>query len=416
MTCRAGRLVTLAVVALAVSAWAGCSLDDPSIPGLTSPSGFSAAVTLSANRDSLPRDGSSQSVITVTWRDASNSPVAGRLSVTTSIGTVSQSEIVTDADGHATFAFIAPASATVGSTALIQVVPISLGGEASQPRVLTIALTGVSNSTVPSPSFTVTPTAPEESASVRFDASATTDEGVACLDACTYSWNFGDGSSGTGRITSHAFTSPGTYNVALTVTDAAGASASTETAVTVSSVAAPTVTTLAVAPSPPVADQAATFTATATAATGHRIRSYFWTYGDGATQTTTDATVTKTYSTVGTYVATVKVTDDLGRTASASLSFTIVSSGVTASFTSSPTNPTTAVAVQFNGIASTASAGATITDWEWDFGDGSSVVSGTSATASKTFTTAGIYVVRLTVTDSAGRTGTTTNNVTVVVP
>ena len=193
----------------------------------------------------MPRDGSAQSVVTVTVRDASNTPAEGqRLTVTTNIGTVSQSEIVTAGDGHATFAFIAPATGTVGNAALILVVPVSNGGDAAQPRVLTIALTGASNSTAPSPAFTVTPTAPEKNASVRFDASTTTDEGVPCLDACTYSWNFGDGATGTGRIASHAFAAPGTYTVALTVSDAAGASASTAQAVTVTNVAAPTVTPL----------------------------------------------------------------------------------------------------------------------------------------------------------------------------
>ena len=408
------RLIAVLISAVLSGAIAGCSLEEQSAPAFTGPSEFAMAVTLSVDRDSLPRDGSSQAIITVTWRDASNNPVAGRLSIATNIGTLSQNEIVTDSDGHAAFAFTAPAAATVGNSAQIQVVPISVGGDAALPRVLTIALTGTSNSTVPSPAFTVTPTAPEKSTSVRFDASTTTDEGAACLDACTYNWNFGDGSSGTGRITSHTFTSPGTFNVTLTVTDAAGTSASTATAVTVSNVAAPTVA-LAVAPNPPLADQPATFTATATPATGHGISTYFWTFGDGAERTTTGPTTTKTYSAVGTYVITVKVTDDLGQTASASLSFTIVGSGVTASFTSSPTDPTTATAVQFNGIASTAPAGATIADYEWDFGDGSSV-SGSSATASNTFAAVGTYVVRLTVTDSAGRTGTTTANVTVAAP
>ena len=220
-------------------------------------------------------------------------------------------------DGHATFAFTAPAPGTVGNTARIQVVPISSGGEAALPRVVTIALTGPSNSTVPSPAFTVTPAAPEENAAVRFDASTTTDEGGPCLDACAYSWNFGDGSTGTGRIISHTFASAGTYTVVLTVTDGVGTSASSATAVTVSDVAAPTVP-LAVLPSPPVAEQLATFTATATAADDHGISTYFWDYGDGNVQTTTTPTVTKRYSTVGTYVVTVTVTDDLGQTASAS--------------------------------------------------------------------------------------------------
>ena len=201
----------------------------------------------------------------------------------------------------------------------------------------------------------------------------------------------------------------------LTVTDGVGTSASSATAVTVSDVAAPTVP-LAVLPSPPVAEQLATFTATATAADDHGISTYFWDYGDGNVQTTTTPTVTKRYSTVGTYVVTVTVTDDLGQTASASLDFTIVGSGVTASFTSSPTNPKTTDTVQFNGVESTASTGATITEWQWDFGDGSATVTSSTATASRQFAAARTYVVRLTVTDSEGRTGTTTANVTVAAP
>ena len=411
MHCRACRLVVPVVVALVSSVWAGCSLEDPGVPTLTSPSGFGAAVTMSANRDSLPRDGGSQSVITVTWRDASSNPVAGRLSVTASIGTVSQDEIVTDADGHATFAFIAPAASTVANEAQIQVTPLSDGGEAALPRVLTITLTGVSNTAVPTPQFTPTPTTQEENASVRFDASATSDEGAVCLDACTYAWDFGDGSTGTWRITSHTFTSPGTYTVTLTVTDGAGTSASTASTVTVSDVAVPTAT-LTVTPDPPLAELAATFTATTTVATGHSISSYFWTWGDGNTQTTSEPTVAKTYAVVGTYVATVKVTDDLGQTGTGSKTFTIVGSGVTASFTSSPTAPSTVTTVQFNGVASTASGGATITEWKWDFGDGTETTASV-ATTTHVFDTAGTYVVRLTVTDSDGRTGTVTANVTV---
>ena len=408
------RFVVPVVVALATSVWAGCSLENPGIPELTSPSGFSTAVTLTAFPDSLPRNGSAQSVVTVTMRDATNTPAGGqRLTVTASIGTLSQDEIVTDGDGHATFAFIAPPATTIGNSAQIQVVPVSEGTDTPLPRVLTITLTGVSNSTIPTPAFTFTPTTPEKSASVRFDASTTTDEGVVCLDACTYSWNFGDGSTSTGRIVSHVYATPGSRTVTLTVTDGAGTTASTASTVTVANVAAPTVT-LAVVPSPPLALQPATFTATATAATGHGISSFFWTWGDGNSQTTFEPTVIKTYAVVGTYVPTVRVTDDLGQIATASLQLTIVGSGVTASFTASPTNSTTANAVQFNGVASSAPAGATITSWAWDFGDGTAVETNTTATTSHTFALARIYVVRLTVTDSEGRTGTITVNVTVL--
>jgi PKD repeat protein len=200
----------------------------------------------------------------------------------------------------------------------------------------------------------------------------------------------------------------------LTVTDNAGSTASTAKTVTVNDVAAPTVT-LAVAPNPPLAGQAATFTATGTPASGHSIVSYAWNFGDGTTQTTTSRTVAKTYARTGIYVATVTVTDDVGQTGSTSVQFTIASSGVLASFTVSPTDPKTNDVVQFNGSASTAPGGATITLWKWDFGDGSTFEDD-EPTATHAFTAVRTYVVRLTVTDSAGRTGTTTVNVAVTAP
>jgi PKD repeat protein len=82
----------------------------------------------------------------------------------------------------------------------------------------------------------------------------------------------------------------------------------------------------------------------------------------------------------------------------------------------SPNNPIPNQAVHFNGGASTGSAGATITNYAWDFGDGSDEVSGSSATVSHTYTNAGIYTVHLVVTDSGGRTGRVTNTVTVATP
>jgi len=54
---------------------------------------------------------------------------------------------------------------------------------------------------------------------VAFDASASTDFGGTVTG---YSWDFGDGTTGTGVTTSHTFTKPGTYAVHLTVTDDGG--------------------------------------------------------------------------------------------------------------------------------------------------------------------------------------------------
>jgi hypothetical protein len=51
-------------------------------------------------------------------------------------------------------------------------------------------------------------------ATVNFDASSSTGQ-----QPLAYHWNFGDGSTGSGKITSHVYTEPGTYWVKLTVTD-----------------------------------------------------------------------------------------------------------------------------------------------------------------------------------------------------
>jgi PKD repeat protein len=407
-------LKTFVAVAACLTA-AACSLEDGAAPSPTGPSEFALSVTMSASPDQLPRDGSSQSVVTITVRDESSRPVSGqRLSASSTLGSLSGGDIVTDGNGQASVRLTAPVAGTVGNAAVISVVPVGSNGGNAVARTISVLLTGASNSTRPTPSFAWTPTNPELNTSVRFDASATTDENASCFDVCTYSWDFGDGSTGTGRITNHTFTAARTYTVTLTVTDPAGTSASLARSVVVAAVPAPSVS-LTVSPNPPLAGQRATFTANANPATGHSITSYAWDFGDGTTQTTTTPNVTKTYSGRGTYVVTVTATDDVGQTGTAILQFTITGAGVTASFTVSPSGPVTGQEVQFNGSASTGAGGAAITQWAWDFGDGATATE-SSATTSHNYAAAGSYTVRLTVTDSSGRTGSTTVTVSVTEP
>ncbi|WP_279244293.1 PKD domain-containing protein [Candidatus Litorirhabdus singularis] len=59
---------------------------------------------------------------------------------------------------------------------------------------------------------------------VEFDAGTSTDDfGIA-----SYDWDFGDGSTGSGKEISHSYTVPGTYTTRLTVTDHAGQAVSLE--------------------------------------------------------------------------------------------------------------------------------------------------------------------------------------------
>ena len=58
----------------------------------------------------------------------------------------------------------------------------------------------------------------------------------------SWAWSFGDGSSGTGSVTTHTYATPGTYTASLTVIDNGGASSTTTVPIVVTALlpAAPT--------------------------------------------------------------------------------------------------------------------------------------------------------------------------------
>ncbi len=76
------------------------------------------------------------------------------------------------------------------------------------------------------------------------------------------------------------------------------------------------------------------------------------------------------------------------------------------------TSPCTELACSFDGSASSDPDG-TVTTWAWNFGDGQT---GTGATASHAYGSPGTYTVTLTVTDNAGRTGSSARPLTVAGP
>jgi PKD repeat protein len=254
------------------------------------------------------------------------------------------------------------------------------------------------------PSFEIVPTNPERGAPVRFDASKTTDEGVPCLDKCTYSWDFGDGSSATGRIVSHTYSAGRAFTVTLTVTDPAGSTESLVRVINVSAVDAPS-GLLNVTPDPPFVDKQAVFTSAQKAATGHSIERYEWDFGDGTTASSTTPSIAKTFTAIGVYVVTVSAFDDLGQAGIAVKTVTVGSSvtAPVAVFTVAPSSPTAGVQATFIGTSSTVGAGATIVNYSWNAGDGQVFDSGTTATQAVTYGAAGTYVATLTVTDSLGR-------------
>ena len=84
--------------------------------------------------------------------------------------------------------------------------------------------------TSPTASFTYSPSDPIANETVTFNASSSDDPDGTIV---SYDWDFRDGINGTGMITTHNYTSAGTYNVTLTVTDNDGLTNSTTVSVTV---------------------------------------------------------------------------------------------------------------------------------------------------------------------------------------
>ncbi len=80
----------------------------------------------------------------------------------------------------------------------------------------------------PSAVLIATPEAGTAPLTITFDASESSDPDGTLT---AFAWEFGDGSSGVGETTEHAFDAPGCYRVVLTVTDDAGATDTAETTV-----------------------------------------------------------------------------------------------------------------------------------------------------------------------------------------
>jgi hypothetical protein len=116
--------------------------------------------------------------------------------------------------------------------------------------------------------------------------------------------------------------------VQLTTTDDAGSvGRSSPTTLTVGPTVGPTPTaTLDASPANPRAGQPVAFNASGSRpGTGANITRYVFNYGDGSPEeVTTNPLQTHVYTLPGTFVATVTVTDSLGRTASAQRTVTVL--------------------------------------------------------------------------------------------
>ena len=163
-------------------------------------------------------------------------------------------------------------------------------------------------------------------------------------------------------------------------------------------------------PSNPTDLDTVQFNSTSTDADG-TIVNYYWEFGDGNTSTVQNTT--HQYTIPDTYNVTLTVTDNDGATNSTTKKITVSPwetpvSPPNASFTYSPANPTTIDTVQFTDTSTDPDG--TITEWYWEFGDGST---STLQNPTHQYTTAGNYTVSLTVYDNDGATNSSSSSIEV---
>ena len=243
---------------------------------------------------------------------------------------------------------------------------------------------------------------------IRFDASSSSDPDGRIV---SYEWAWESNESSDTKVTSptieHIFSSSGSHQVTLRVTDDQGATGTVTQTVSVGERQAPQALFVFSPTQPSVLDEVR-FTDASTDSDG-QVPSWSWEFGDGTTST--DRNPTHTYSRKGAFTVKLTVTDNAGLTGTKSQPLTVVNLPPDASFTSQPPAPVVGQSVRFDGSASTDRDG-TISSYAWDFnGDGKTDATGMEA--AWTFVEAKTYTVTLSVVDSDGATGTAEQDVVV---
>ncbi len=169
----------------------------------------------------------------------------------------------------------------------------------------------------PTASVSATPISGYAPLLVSFDGSTSSDSDGSIT---SYSWNYGDGKTGTGAMVVHTFQTAGTYTVRLTVTDNYGGTGTATKTITVYANQAPTASISASVLSGD-APLAVNFDGSASRDSDGTIASYAWNFGDGGVAS--GRTASHTFRSAGTYSVTLRVTDDRGATALATKTVTV---------------------------------------------------------------------------------------------
>ena len=230
----------------------------------------------------------------------------------------------------------------------------------------------------------------------------------------SYSWNFGDGTTGTGSIVNHTYLATGTYTATLQVTDQTGAS--NETTLEITSQLNPSAEppTAGISTSTPAgfAPLDVILSGSSSSTPNALIVSYSWNFGDGS-QAAIGTTTSHTYTAPGTYYPQLTVVDNTGQSDTVNIPIVVnevvlpENQKAIASIISSIPSATDPLTYFFDASQSYDPDG-TITQYNWNFGDGTT---GSGQTVYHSFASEGVYTITLDVTDNDNETTTETTEV-----
>ncbi len=217
------------------------------------------------------------------------------------------------------------------------------------------------------------------------------------MDAESYHWDFGDGSTSTDNAPTHTYGADGDYTVMLIATNACGSDTSQQT---VTILTPPTNAGFSGSASEGCAPLEVTFSATPQ---GPGF-SYAWTFEGGTPTTSTDANPSVMYAFPGNYEVVLIVSNAAGSDTATTTNAVSVTGGPTSGFTAN--NPLGAVTVSFGNSSVNA------TGYSWDFGDNST---STDNAPTHTYGADGEYSVTLIATNACGS-DTSQQTVTILTP
>ena len=238
--------------------------------------------------------------------------------------------------------------------------------------------------------FTFSPANPTVGESVKFTATV--------QNAISFEWtSVPAGFTSTQQSPNFVFNTAGNYQITLKATGAAGSTPITVSKQLTVNAAKPTLD-FSFAPANPIVGQNVTFTATA-----QNVTSFSW-ISVPAGLSSTQQNPSFAFTTAGNYQVTLTATGAGGNT-SVTKTVNVAANNLTANFTFSPTSPKAGEAITFTY------AGTGATSFVWSSNPVG--LNATSQNATHSFSSAGAYVVTLTVKDAFNNSQVSTQNVTV---